>query len=634
MMERQQDATARNLANAMAHHHADRQSHHFTDVLPHRHPDAISQQHQPDVSPQQPSDRSPAATIMFQGTSSDVGKSLLATALCRILKQDGWRVAPYKSQNMSLNAYVTPDGKEIGRAQGMQADACGIAATTDMNPILLKPSREMSSQVVVHGKPYRDMDARSYREQYLPVAESIVREALSRLRAEYEAIVIEGAGSPAEINLKDRDIVNMRLAAWAEAPVILVADIDRGGVFASVVGTLEILEPHERDRVKGVIINKFRGDVTLLQPGLEWLEARIGKPVLGVVPYLPNLALEDEDSASLDKRIADSVRRTIPKMDDQVDCRTDSQHMFHTDSDYADRNAACRFGSDAPVLDIAVVRLPRISNFTDIDPLLHEPGVSVRYIASVRDFGQPDAVIVPGSKNTAQDLLWMQDNGISRLLKQYAAGGGRVVGICGGYQMLGERLLDPETVESEHGECAGLDLLPLVTTFLNEKRTVRVAGIVAVSPAFGNIADLPVNGYEIHMGTTAFTGPAHSPFRIYSTASEAHRESACVNSLSTGAAADQGTVKVESPFAQEGASTADGKIWGTYVHGILHNDELRHAWLNVIRKARGIPAAEHPVLFASLRERSFDRLADHFREHVDMNKIYEILRQGADEHVQ
>ena len=234
--------------------------------------------------------RPPARTLMLQGTASDVGKSLLAAALCRILKQDGKRVAPFKSQNMSLNSYVTPDGKEIGRAQGMQADACGIAATTDMNPILLKPTKDMVAQVVVHGKPYADMGAMEYRERYLPEAEVIVKEALSRLRDAYDVIILEGAGSPAEVNLKDRDIVNMRVAAWADAPVLLVADIDRGGVFASVVGTMEILEPEERDRVRGVIINKFRGDVSLLSSGLDWLEQRIGKPVVGVVPYLEDLA--------------------------------------------------------------------------------------------------------------------------------------------------------------------------------------------------------------------------------------------------------------------------------------------------------------------------------------------------------
>jgi adenosylcobyric acid synthase len=244
-----------------------------------------------------------AATLMIQGTSSDVGKSIITAALCRILLQDGWQVAPFKSQNMSLNSYVTPDGKEIGRAQGMQADASRIAATTDMNPILLKPKGDMTSQVIVHGKPYRDFDFRSYREAYSAHAEIIVKEALLRLRGQFEVVVIEGAGSPAEINLKDRDIVNMRLAGWADAPVILVADIDRGGVFASIVGTLEILKPEERVRVRGFIINKFRGDVSLLQPGLDWLEEKTGKPVLGVIPFLPNIQLEDEDSASLDAKV-------------------------------------------------------------------------------------------------------------------------------------------------------------------------------------------------------------------------------------------------------------------------------------------------------------------------------------------
>jgi adenosylcobyric acid synthase len=243
-----------------------------------------------------------AKALMIQGTASDVGKSILTAALCRIFVQDGWRTAPYKSQNMSLNSYVTYDGKEIGRAQGVQADACKILATTDMNPILLKPKQDMISQVVVHGKPFMDLDARTYRESYLPQAEQVVKEALSRLRSEYDVVVLEGAGSPAEVNLKDRDIVNMRLAGWADSPVILAADIDRGGVFASIVGTLEILSEEERARVKGFVINKFRGDVTLLQPGLEWLEQRTGKPVLGVIPYLPQLGIEDEDSASLDSK--------------------------------------------------------------------------------------------------------------------------------------------------------------------------------------------------------------------------------------------------------------------------------------------------------------------------------------------
>lgn len=264
-------------------------------------------------------------TIMLQGTASDVGKSLLTAALCRIFMEDGWTVAPFKSQNMSLNSYVTPDGREIGRAQGMQADACRIVATTDMNPILLKPKQDMVAQVVVHGKPYKDLDARTYRESYLKEAEGIVKDALRRLRSQYQLVVLEGAGSPAEVNLKDRDIVNMRLAGWAEAPVILVADIDRGGVFASLVGTMEILTPEERERVKGFVINKFRGDVSLLQPGLDWLEEKTGKPVLGVIPYMERLELEDEDSASINskwnnifmragqvEKSADARRRNVP----------------------------------------------------------------------------------------------------------------------------------------------------------------------------------------------------------------------------------------------------------------------------------------------------------------------------------
>ena len=355
---------------------------------------------------------------MLQGTASDVGKSLLTTALCRILHQDGYSVAPFKSQNMSLNSYITPDGKEIGRAQGMQADACKIVATTNMNPILLKPTREMSSQVVVHGKPYKDLDARAYREHYLPIAETIVKDALAQLRSQHEVVIIEGAGSPAEINLKDRDIVNMRLAAWADAPVILVADIDRGGVFASVVGTMAILEPQERDRVCGIIINKFRGDVTLLQPGIDWLEERIGKPVLGVIPYLQGLTLEDEDSLSLDDKLGQGNQPARP---DQ--------------------------------LDIVVIRLPRISNFTDIDPLLHETDVHVRYVSAVREFGSPDVVLIPGSKNTIADLQYLQQSGLADQIIGYAAHGGRIVGICGGYQMLGERLLDPHGIESDKQQC-------------------------------------------------------------------------------------------------------------------------------------------------------------------------------------
>ncbi|GAB2717347.1 cobyric acid synthase [Paenibacillus thermoaerophilus] len=516
--------------------------------------------------------RSPAGyTIMLQGTASDVGKSLLTAALCRILLQDGYRVAPFKSQNMSLNSCVTPDGREIGRAQGMQADACRIPATTDMNPILLKPKKDMVAQVVVHGKPLRDYDARAYREQYLPEAGRIVREALGRLKAAYDVVVLEGAGSPAEINLKDRDIVNMRMAAWADAPVLLVADIDRGGVFASIVGTLELLEPEERDRVRGFIINKFRGDVSLLQPGIDWLERRTGKPVLGVVPYLPGLELEDEDSASLDAQLAG--RRGAGAGPD---------------------------GDGGPKLDIAVVRLPRLSNFTDFDPFRGEPDVALRYVSRPEELGAPDAIILPGSKNTVDDLRHLRESGLASALEAYANSlRGRIVGICAGYQMLGRRLLDPLLVESDMPELEGLGLLPGVTEFAPDKRTVVAEGEARLP---GWDAPVPVEGYEIHMGRTAYDSEVTQPFRLRPSGSR-------------------------EPYSPDGAATADGRIWGTYLHGVFQGDEFRRAWLNAIRRDRGLCELPVAYRYRERREAAFDRLADHVRRHADMKRIYSIIRR-------
>ncbi|TVY04362.1 cobyric acid synthase [Cohnella terricola] len=518
----------------------------------------------------------PARTLMLQGTASDVGKSVLTAALCRILVQDGWAVAPFKSQNMSLNSYVTPDGKEIGRAQGMQADACGIAATTDMNPILLKPTSDRASQVVVHGKPYRTMDAFRYRNEYLTEAGAIVREAIDRLRSEYDAVLLEGAGSPAEINLKDRDIVNMRMAGWADSPVILVADIDRGGVFASIVGTLELLEPEERERVKGFIINKFRGDVALLQPGLDWLEQRTGKPVLGVIPYLDDLRLESEDSLSY-RRVSPSVRE-----------RED-------------------------ILDIAVIRYPRWANFTDVDPLFAEPDVSVRYVTRAEEFGRPDAVVLPGSKNTAEDLLFLRDAGLERLLQEYRERGGWLSGICGGYQMLGERLLDPEGIESANPSLPGLALFPMETVFASDKKTVRVAGSAnGWSRDEGEVSGdglkaFDIEGYEIHMGKSSFTDIVEHPMTISSVKGQASEE-----------------------LHPEGARSADGRLWGTYIHGILHNDAFRRDWLNAMRSAKGWTPLEAELDFNRLRESEFDRLAEHVRRHTDMRGIYRILEQGSE----
>lgn len=524
-------------------------------------------------------DRPLAPTIMLQGTASDVGKSILTAALCRILVQDGFRTAPFKSQNMSLNSYITPDGREIGRAQGLQADACRVAATTDMNPILLKPKKDMIAQVVVHGKPLRDYEARAYREEYLSQAEGIVREALNRLRAAHDVVVIEGAGSPAEVNLKDRDIVNMRLAGWAEAPVMLVADIDRGGVFASIVGTLEILEPHERDRVKGFIINKFRGDVSLLKPGLDWLEQKTGKPVLGVIPYLHNLELEDEDSASLDNKLA-GHSGPVP--------------------------GAPAAGMDRP-LDIAVIRLPRLSNFTDFDPLPLEPDVSARYVSSPSQLGRPDAVILPGSKNTVDDLLFLRETGLEPLLKRYVEEGGELVGICAGYQMLGQRLKDPDHLESNRDLTEGLGLVPTETVFTPDKKTVRVAGNASMPGETGG--SYPICGYEIHMGRTSFLEPVDHPFRVAPSKPDG----------SPGEA-----------LHGDGAAAAEGRVWGTYVHGILHNDGFRRSWLNRLRSRKGLAPIDRITDLAGNREAAFDRLADHVRAHLDMERIYEMIGHKAE----
>ncbi|WP_274651455.1 cobyric acid synthase [Paenibacillus humicola] len=553
-----------------------------------------------------------AKTVMLQGTASDVGKSVLTAALCRIFTEDGYRTAPFKSQNMSNNSYVTWDGREIGRAQGMQADACGILATTDMNPVLLKPKKDMIAQVVIHGRPLGDYEARAYREQLLAEAEPIVRGSLDRLRNACDVVVLEGAGSPAEINLKDRDIVNMRAAAWAEAPVVLVADIDRGGMFAAIVGTLELLEPEERGRVCGFIVNKFRGDVSLLQPGLDWLERKTGKPVLGVVPYLHGIALEDEDSLSLDTSLAGAGTSPAPGEDRQ--------------------------------LDIAVLRLPHISNFTDIDPLHSEPDVRIRYVSDVSQWGTPDAVIVPGSKNAVDDLLYLRTSGLAERLKRHAAAGGHTAGICGGYEMMGVRLLDPLHAESDRDETEGLGWFPFEVVFAAEKRTRRVEGIAALPglPA----GEYTVEGYEIHMGAVVWRPEGgedvRHPFRLRDSQADAvaiagpspgNRDNGnAVQSADIRETEDhplpagrdeQGGAWGET-FA-EGCASQDGRIWGTFMHGVLHNDGFRRAWLNRLRAERGLEPLADGVRFKLRREEAFARLAEHVRAFVDMDRLKALI---------
>lgn len=522
----------------------------------------------------------PAAVLMLQGTASDVGKSVITTALCRLFLQDGLRPAPYKSQNMALNSYVTLDGKEIGRAQGVQAEACELIATTDMNPILIKPIKDMHSQIVVHGVPKMQMSAMDYRTHFLPEAKTIVLEALDRLREHYDIVLMEGAGSPAEINLKDRDIVNMNLAGWADAPVILVADIDRGGVFASLVGTLELLEPHERARVKGFIINKFRGDLDLLKPGLDWLTNRTGIPVLGVLPYIHELRMEAEDSVVLDEL----------------------QYQKQKERE----------------LDIAVIRYPRISNFTDFDALRWEPDVVVRYVSTAEDLGTPDVVILPGTKDTISDLAFLRERGLGRaILEQWSERGIQLVGICGGYQMLGKTLYDPYAVESEINEAEGLGLLPQMTTFSKEKRTLRVKGrMVNDHPLRLHMIDgaVPsVEAYEIHMGVTEYTEFTETESEGYTPLFEMHTDKNVEPAL----------LDLEGTHF-EGCAAADGKLWGTYLHGLFDNDEFRRSWLDGLRIQKGLSPLGETFQAAAYKTAEFDRIAEVVRTHLDIEQIYEI----------
>lgn len=533
------------------------------------------------------------SVLMVQGTASDVGKSIVVTALCRIIMQDGYLVAPFKSQNMALNSYVTVDGYEIGHAQGIQAEASGVLATTDMNPILIKPTGEMHSQIVVHGKPHSHLSAMKYREDFLPYAKPLVMEALERLRQRHDVVVMEGAGSPAEINLKHRDIVNMNLAEWADAPVILVGDIDRGGVFAFLVGTLELLEPSERERVQGFIINKFRGDLSLLQPGLEWLEQRTGIPVLGVVPFLPDLDIEAEDSVILDSYTS----------------------VVHKDS----------------TIDIVVIRYPRISNFTDFDILAAEPDVSLRYINKVSELGEPDVIILPGTKNTIGDLSFLREQGIDVAIRKYMDENEHavIIGICGGYQMLGEQLLDPEAVEGEESRAdSGLGWLPLSTTFFPGKTTRRVQGITTEHAAIWlETSDgvVPITGYEIHAGETKkIACPTVGNSVSHEQEHLRYREDQLLHLFKL---VDK---DASGEYRYEGVVTSDGRICGTYIHGLFHNDIWRRSWLNRLRITRGLAPFPPTLHSESRKEAAFNRLAEHVRNHIDMDTIYRIIKKQSD----
>jgi adenosylcobyric acid synthase len=442
--------------------------------------------------------------LMVQGTASHVGKSVLVAGLCRLFRQDGLRVAPFKAQNMALNSCATPDGREIGRAQAVQAEAARIAPTVDMNPILLKPEGDARSQVVVEGRVLGSMSAAEYQVRKAELW-PIVEASLHRLLDQYDLVVIEGAGSPVEVNLKAGDLVNMRVAQAVQAPVVLVADIDRGGVFAALVGTMELLEPAERVLVAGFVINKFRGDPALFAPGITFLEERLGRPVLGVVPWVDELAIAEEDSLGL------------PGAHSEVGL--------------------------GRAVDVAVIRLPHVANFDDFDPLARHPAIGLRYVDRVEQLDTPDLVILPGTKTTRADLAFMQDRGLDRALRAYAARGGALIGICGGYQMLGERIEDLEGVEGEPGVIDGLGLLPAWTCFAAEKATVQVHGRVAAQHGLlAAVAGRALVGYEIHMGRTESRAPA--AFEIAS---------------------------ADGALRSDGAVGANGRVLGTYLHGLFAN---------------------------------------------------------------
>ncbi len=495
-----------------------------------------------------------ASVLMVQGTASSVGKSIVVAGLCRLFRQEGLSVAPFKAQNMALNAAVTPDGLEIGRSTAVQAAAAGIAPSVEMNPILIKPEAGARAQIVVLGKPLGSLETADYLSRKAALWE-VVAGALAQLRSHYDLVVIEGAGSPAEVNLRDGDVVNMRVARHASAPVLLVGDIDRGGVFAALIGTLDLLLPEERDLVRGLIINRFRGKLDLLRPGLSFLENRTGKPVLGVLPFLEGLRIADEDAVALDER--------------------------------ADRRPA-----DAGPLDIAVVRLPRISNFDDFDLLAAEPAVSLRYVERLDDLGRPDLLILPGSKSTVADLAYLRKTGFADGIRYLAALKTPILGICGGYQMLGQRILDPDRVESGAPEAPGLGLLPVTTCFQAEKRTRSVRARGLPGPGwFGRLVEQEFSGYEIHQGQSIADGlPA-----LEIVDGDARRTDGCQSS--------------------------DGLVVGTYLHGIFEGAIVRDALIQWLGERKGLRLRADPGVG---RTRDYDRLADWLRENLDLRQLYQL----------
>lgn len=496
-----------------------------------------------------------AKAIMIQGTMSNSGKSFITAGLCRVFKQDGYKVAPFKSQNMALNSYITKDRLEIGRAQAMQAEAAGIEPSVEMNPILLKPTSNVGSQVIVNGEVYGNMKAMDYykcKQQLIPE----VMKAYHKLEKENDIIVIEGAGSPAEINLRDNDIVNMGLAKLVKAPVLLAGDIDRGGVFASLYGTIKLLEEDEQAMIKGLIINKFRGDVNILEPGLRMIEEKTNVPVVGVVP-MRYIDIDDEDSLS--------------------------ERLCHEKAD--------------ALIDIAVIYVPHISNFTDFYAFERMPGVSLRYVRRASDLGQPDMIILPGTKNTMDDLLWLRESGLEALILRANENKTPIIGICGGFQMLGEQLIDSEGVE-RGGQMRGMGLLNTKTVFVGEKTRTQIRG--KVTEGFGDFEKLrgmDVSGYEIHMGLTENLGGCRPCIVL-----EDGRTDALLN--------------------------GDGTVFGSYLHGIFDSDGVTEAVISKLCEKKGITLETAAFDLKAYKEEQYNLLADLIRSSLDMEKVYDILNKG------
>lgn len=466
---------------------------------------------------------------------------------------------------MSLNSAATPEGFEIGRAQALQAEAAGIPASVHMNPVLIKPSGDMTSQVIVQGRIWKQLSAADYHRRRVEELVPAIRESYEALAAQFDAIVLEGAGSPAEINLKARDIVNMRMAELADAPCILVGDIDRGGVFASLLGTVELLDPQERDRIAGFVINKFRGDLSLLTPGIEMMEARLKKPCFGVVPYLHRLALDEEDSVGL--------------------ATVHHQQAWQTGTEAADRP-----------LRIAVVALPAFSNFTDFDALRSEQSVELVFCASVEACRHADLIILPGSKQTMDDLAWLRERGLDRFVREHVQQGGLVVGICGGMQMLGRSIEDPAGIE-RHGSMEGLGLLPIATTMNGEKVTIPACGKTTAADLFGSAThNVAVSGYEIHLGETTYLPGAAAFAEIMRANDTLHFLDGCVSE--------------------------NGRVFGTYLHGIFDDDEFRHHFLQAARKAMGLNSPATVTNWRAAREAELDRLTETVESHLDMTRIF------------